>query len=154
VSVAKDAIGWDRFAGPPAGQRPEIEYVAATQLKAPPAFPDAALPTPLPVASAAAATTQPAAAARPLANASAASIQEKVEPLLEQLRQLGVMEYVLERWGDGSLYRFRCAMPLGAGPELTQQFEAVTADPEASVEEVVAQIASWQMARRNERLTR
>lgn len=75
------------------------------------------------------------------------TLAERVEPLLTQLRQYGVAEYALERWGgDGKLYRFHCEMPI-AGGSLTQQFEAVAANPEASVEQVVAEVAQWRTAR-------
>jgi hypothetical protein len=88
------------------------------------------------------AVTAPAAPPRPL------SFAERVEPLLTRLRELGASEYSLEHWGDGGkLYRFQCEMPLNASPQLTQQFEAVAADPQATVERVVAEVASWQIAR-------
>lgn len=75
------------------------------------------------------------------------SLVERVEPLLQQLRQLGVAEYALERWGgEGKLYRFHCEMPISGG-SLTQQFEAVTGDPEASVEQVVTEVSQWRLAR-------
>ena len=77
----------------------------------------------------------------------ATTLAERVEPLLTQLRQFGVAEYALERWGgDGKLYRFHCEMPI-AGGSLTQQFEAVAANPEASVEQVVAEVTQWRTAR-------
>jgi hypothetical protein len=76
------------------------------------------------------------------------SFAERIEPLLARLRQLGASEYALEHWGNGGkLYRFHCEMPLAASPQLTQQFEAVAADPEATVERVVAEVASWQIVR-------
>jgi hypothetical protein len=75
------------------------------------------------------------------------TLAERVEPLLTQLRQFGVAEYALERWGgDGKLYRFHCEMPIG-GSSLTQQFEAVAANPEASVEQVVTEVSRWRLAR-------
>jgi hypothetical protein len=80
---------------------------------------------------------------------SASTFAQHVEPLLAQLRQLGVVEYALERWGDGGkLYRFHCEMPLGVEGALTQQFEAVADDPQRSVEQVVAQVSQWQLSQR------
>lgn len=79
--------------------------------------------------------------------AAPATLVERVEPLLQQLRQLGVAKYDLERWGgEGKLYRFHCEMPISGG-SLTQQFEAVTGDPEASVEQVVTEVSQWRLAR-------
>jgi hypothetical protein len=76
------------------------------------------------------------------------TLAERVAPLLTQLRQFGVAEYALERWGgEGKLYRFHCEMPLGGRSSLTQQFEAVTADPEASVEQVVTEVSQWRLSR-------
>jgi hypothetical protein len=75
------------------------------------------------------------------------TLADRLEPLLARLRQLGAIEYALEHWGEGGkLYRFHCEMPVGATP-LTQQFEAVTADPQKSVEQVLAEVGSWQTAR-------
>ncbi|QDT01632.1 hypothetical protein [Adhaeretor mobilis] len=67
------------------------------------------------------------------------------EPLLRQLRHLGVSQYDLETWGEAeSLYRFHCKVPLvGPSAELTQQFEAITADPQDSIAQVVAEVAQW-----------
>ncbi|RIK72684.1 MAG: hypothetical protein DCC67_18940 [Planctomycetota bacterium] len=149
IGVAREAIGWNRAAAPATNQRPQFEYLTA------------ASPAALQSTGAAPSVQTPAAPAfaPPAVGQSATappgpSISQRVEPLLRQLRQLGVAEYVLERWGDGRLYRFRCAMPLGEGPNLTQQFEAVAAEPEKSVEDVVQQIASWTTARRDAGLTR
>jgi len=73
---------------------------------------------------------------------------EQVEPLLVRLRGLGVLEYHLEKWGNsGQMYRFRCAMPLAQSDEVTRQFEAVTDNPKASIEQVVREVSHWQTAR-------
>jgi hypothetical protein len=78
--------------------------------------------------------------ARPL------TLADRLDPLLARLRRLGAIEYALEHWGEGGkLYRFHCEMPVGATP-LTQQFEAVTADPQKSIEQVLAEVSSWQLA--------
>ena len=59
-----------------------------------------------------------------------------------------MVEYTLEKWGSaGQLYRFQCKMPLAQSNQITQQFEAVAPDPLASVEQVVGEVSSWQMAR-------
>ena len=85
--------------------------------------------------------------AEPVPAKAPTTLAERVEPLLTQLRQFGVAEYALERWGgDGKLYRFHCEMPI-AGGSLTQQFEAVAANPEASVEQVLAEVSEWRLAR-------
>ena len=139
VTIAKEATGWksaepaakpawdftksEPIVGQTAGMNP-----AAHQEQAPgfgSALPPAEAPAPAPPT----------------------TLAERVEPLLVQLRQLGVAEYALERWGgEGKLYRFHCEMPISGG-SLTQQFEAVTGDPEASVEQVVTEVSQWRLAR-------
>jgi hypothetical protein len=152
VAIAKEATGWKETEAKPAptwdftksapidGERSGLDSGGAIEdrgvtpparyAEAPPLQIGSALPLPEPT---------PAKAPSTLA--------ERVEPLLTQLRQYGVAEYALERWGgDGKLYRFHCEMPIGGG-SLTQQFEAVAANPEASVEQVVAEVSQWRLAR-------
>ncbi len=75
------------------------------------------------------------------------TLADRLDPLLARLRHLGAIEYALEHWGEGGkLYRFHCEMPVGA-TQLTQQFEAVAADPQKSVEQVLAEVGSWQLSR-------
>ncbi len=125
VAMAKGAVGWNQATAGAA-----VESANSNRLPAAPAF-----------------TERQAAPA--LIRPKAATFADRVEPMLAELRQLGVMEYALERWGaGGELYRFRCEMPLGAQAELTQLFEAVAADPQLSVEQVVAEVSQWQLAQR------
>lgn len=70
--------------------------------------------------------------------------ESDLEPLLRQLRGLGVKQYELKTWGEAEqFYRFQCEMPLSEASPLVQQFEAVTVDPHESVAQVVAEIALW-----------
>jgi hypothetical protein len=150
VAIAKEATGWKEAEVKPAptwdftksapivgeglGENPGGMNPPARYAEAPAASFEigSALPLPLP---------EPVPAKAP------STLAERVEPLLTQLRQYGVAEYALERWGgDGKLYRFHCEMPIGGG-SLTQQFEAVAANPEASVEQVVAEVSQWRLAR-------
>lgn len=156
VTIAKDAAGWKEteaqprpewdfrnstplgegsLAGTPAGKtlgetagmNPAARLGSAPSLKI-----GDALPHP---------DMEPAAPREP------STLEERVEPWLTQLRQFGVAEYALERWGgDGKLYRFHCEMPV-IGSSLTQQFEAVAANPEASIEQVVTEVSRWRLAR-------
>jgi len=82
-------------------------------------------------------------------NSSVASrLTVQVEPLLAKLRELGVSQYRLEKWGNtGQMYRFCCAMPLAQSDEVTRQFEAVSDSPETSIEQVVGEVSVWQTAR-------
>ncbi len=80
----------------------------------------------------------------------APTLQEKLSPLLQQLRALGASEYALEKWGnDGQLYRFRCAMPLAQSDQHTQQFEAFHAQPAEAIQQVLAEVGTWETARLN-----
>jgi hypothetical protein len=75
-------------------------------------------------------------------------LAQQVEPLLSQLKQLGVAEYTLEPWGaDRKLFRFRCDMPVDAGRQSMEQFEAIAADPRASIERVVSDVSTWHAER-------
>lgn len=71
--------------------------------------------------------------------------QGEMEMHLSLLKKLGVAQYALEKWGAG--YRFKCAVPLGDNPDFTRQFEAIDADPLATVRQVVGEVSSWQNAR-------
>jgi hypothetical protein len=138
VSAAKEAVGWNKSAAKPSEAESKADEAPAWSIDAPIAAPPIAPPLVTPVVA-----TEPAPTQLP-------SFQEQVEPLLAQLRQFGVIEYALERWGDGGkLYRFRCEMPLGASDQFTQQFEAVAADPQVSVEQVVAEVSQWQLTHRS-----
>jgi hypothetical protein len=139
TTVAREAIGWKQ-----APQKTKENWV---QVKPESEALSEAPPAPTPIVGVGFPETEPVVATlagtpKPL------SFAERVEPLLARLRQLGASEYALEHWGDGGeLYRFHCEMPVAASPQLTQQFEAVAADPQATVERVVAEVASWQIAR-------
>ncbi len=74
-----------------------------------------------------------------------AGLRSDIEPVLEQLRRMGVAEYALEPWGmRGNLYRFRCTMPIGQSDDLTTQFEGVNEDPGVSVRQVLQEVIIWQ----------
>lgn len=75
-------------------------------------------------------------------------LARRLEPLLTQLRDLGVAAYALEPWGgDRKLFRFHCDMPLAGSDAITEQFEAIAAEPHAAVAEVVADVANWHASR-------
>ena len=148
VAIAKEATGWKETEAKP---QPTWDFTKSAPIVGegvavgaeglnPPARYGETPAAPLQIGSALP-LPEPAPAKAP------STLAERVEPLLTQLRQYGVAEYALERWGgDGKLYRFHCEMPI-AGGSLTQQFEAVAANPEASVEQVVAEVSQWRIAR-------
>jgi hypothetical protein len=72
-------------------------------------------------------------------------MNSEIQPHLALLKKLGAANYSLERWGEG--YRFKCAIPLGENVDFTRHFEAIDADPLASVRQVVGEVTSWQNAR-------
>lgn len=74
--------------------------------------------------------------------------EQRVAPLLAELKHRGVIAYDLEPWGEGGrMFRFRCEMPLLPGGQATEQFEAVAADPQQSIEQVATQVAARHAAR-------
>ena len=78
----------------------------------------------------------------------ATELASQLEPQLKLLRSLNAAEYTLENWGGkGELFRFRCAVALGANDDHTRQFEAVDTDPLRAVRQVIGEVTSWQNAR-------
>jgi hypothetical protein len=143
VAAAKEAVGWGKPAPYEPADSAEVNYQ-------PPAPPFTSKSSSGEVVNASTFSSPSVSSAPALIPPKPRSFQEQVEPLLAQLRQFGVIEYALERWGDGgALYRFTCEMPLGASDQLTQQFEAVAADPQVSVEQVLAEVSQWQLTQRS-----
>ena len=143
VGAAKQAIGWGEH-----GPTPYVmaDSAAVNYQPAAPAWNGGDATTAAVFTQTSAAAPAPV-EAPPLMAPRTPTFEERLEPLLARLRELGVVEYALERWGDsGTLYRFHCEMPLAASAQLTQQFEAVADDPQQSIEQVVAQVSEWQLA--------
>lgn len=71
--------------------------------------------------------------------------------LYARLDQLGVHECKLAEWGgSGQLYRFGCQAAVSESPDFSRQFESFAAEPRAAVEDVLAKVAAWREAQRNE----
>jgi hypothetical protein len=128
VAAAKEAVGWKDGRA----QRPKQVAAVATA----PTF------TPAAPASVVASTPAPVAAPTP------PTLAERMEPLLAKLKQYGVAQYALEPWGaESRLYRFHCEMPIAGSDQVTEQFEAIAPDPQASIAQVVADVTSWRASR-------
>jgi hypothetical protein len=146
MAAAKEATGWDKSpanrAAAPAEDAPEFviggeQTAAALASSSSPSAGGSAAPVFNPT---------PTSSNRNAANEWAG--RQALEPLLEQLRRLGAATYVLEPWGTGqNLFRFRCEMPIAEGDAMLQQFEAIAADPAVSVQQVVTEVSTWQVAR-------
>jgi hypothetical protein len=68
----------------------------------------------------------------------------RVESLLARLETLNVQEPQLVAWGSsGKLFRCSCRAAWGQSPEFSRHFESVAAEPEAAVEQVLAQVNAW-----------
>jgi hypothetical protein len=150
VEVAKDTLGWK--SNQMVGSMHEFD-------KTPPRY-EEVLPTPednqavsrtfyqgqlmapvsLVSASEEAPTTTPAVQDLPGSN-----LAVQIEPHLNVLREMGAANYSLEEWGNG--YRFKCAVSLGNNMDFTRHFEAIDADPLATVRQVVGEVTAWQNAR-------
>jgi hypothetical protein len=116
VASAKEAINWEKLTAPPEAMIPPAAAAGGAPIA--PQITPAVAPAP--------------------------SLAQQVEPLLVRLRQWGAAEYQLEPWGaDARLFRFSCEMPLAGGSPAMQQFEAVAAQPQASIAQVVADVGSW-----------
>jgi hypothetical protein len=144
VASAKQTLEWDRIAS---GDENSTSASAAPEAEIGFAAPAPALASPLQRAGAPvdAPANPPAEAGSPGAES---ELARRVEPLLAKLRELGVAAYALEPWGgDQQLFRFHCEMPLAGSETITQQFEAIAADPQQSVAQVVADVTNWHASR-------
>jgi len=71
--------------------------------------------------------------------------------LLTRLEALGGMDPKLVEWGTGGqLYRFCCRAALSETSGVSRHFESVAAEPLTAVEDVVAKIAAWRTAERDQ----
>jgi hypothetical protein len=135
VAAAKEAVDWKNGRA----RAPKPAAPAATA----PKF--AAATAPLSIG---AVTTPAAATPSPMPAPASPTLAERMEPLLAELKKYGVAEYALEPWGaERRLFRFHCEMPIGGSDKVTEQFEAVAADPQTSIAQVVADVTSWRAAR-------
>ncbi|MAT71932.1 MAG: hypothetical protein CMJ58_20705 [Planctomycetaceae bacterium] len=146
TDAVRDVLGWETAGA--AGDCPE----GICPIDMPPALP-------LVGSSIAENGIAAAAAAPPLQSVPGAAADvvdgSALQPLLDQLIAWGVGEYELTRWGSsGMLYRFRCAAPLANDVQHARQFEAVAESPSESVQQVVADIAAWRLARNHSQLLR
>jgi hypothetical protein len=73
---------------------------------------------------------------------------DRVNEMISHLQQLGAADTKLSPWGGGAMYRFTCRAPLANAPAMTQHFEAVAAEPEKAVADVVAKVEAWRVAQR------
>jgi hypothetical protein len=144
VEVAKDALGWK--------SNQTVNAVHGLD-KTPPRY-EEVLPTPAENQAVSRASYQGQPAPVRLASASEAvrpvtlenqDLKQQIEPHLNVLRQMGAANYSLEEWGGG--YRFKCAVSLGNNVDFTRHFEAINADPLATVRQVVGEVTAWQNAR-------
>lgn len=102
-------------------------------------------------------TSTPAAQGPPItpvaepASPSAANMsKDRVQELLSRLEQLGGTDPKVAPWGSsGHLFRCCCRAPLGNSPTVTQHFESVAAEPALAVQQVVAQVEAWRIARQD-----
>lgn len=155
VEVAKDALGW---------KSDHTAHAIQGADKTPPRY-EQVLPTPEDNQAVSRAsyqgTTTPQAQLAPVKLVSATeevatpmkltpdssdpNLSAQIEPHLNVLRQMGAANYSLEEWGNG--YRFKCAVSLAGNVDFTRHFEAVDADPLATVRQVVGEVTAWQNAR-------
>ena len=64
-----------------------------------------------------------------------------------RLKQLGVVQFRLETWGQPLRYRFTCWVPLDGNPYITRQFQATAERDVEAAWKVIEQIEAW-LARR------
>jgi hypothetical protein len=74
----------------------------------------------------------------------AASGIDRFTALQQRLRQLGVIRYNLETWGNaGRMYRFHCEALIDGRADFTQFFEATATEPLAAMSKALEQVELW-----------
>jgi hypothetical protein len=66
---------------------------------------------------------------------------QRLQQMLAQLRRIGAVDYRLEHWGSGGLFRFSCAMPLVGHQDQSRQFDAIDEDVLCAVNSVLSDVA-------------
>jgi hypothetical protein len=67
-----------------------------------------------------------------------------MEPHYQRLAQLGADEPRLSAWGSGGkLYRFSCQAALGGNANFNRHFDAIAAEPQTAIEEVISKVEEW-----------
>jgi hypothetical protein len=68
--------------------------------------------------------------------------------VLDRLRELGAVYYLLETWGsEGLRFRFHCKMAIGGNPSYTRHFEATDRDAMQAMGKVLAEVETWRAGR-------
>jgi hypothetical protein len=79
---------------------------------------------------------------RPGANALDASAS--FQQVLDRLRDLGAVHYMLETWGNNAQrFRFHCEMALSNNPNYLRHFEAIDRDALQAMTQVLAEVEAW-----------
>ncbi len=109
-----------------------------------PAFPPL-VSTPTPdSAPSAAATTKSEPSIGPLSDAAASRLQQ----IRGELEQLGADYIILETADSGANYRFHCDVRIDEATRYTRPFDAVSPEPLAAAERVLAEVSAWRTAAR------
>jgi len=83
---------------------------------------------------------------RPEATGSNASAS--FQQVLDRLRDLGAVHYMLETWGnDAQRFRFHCKMALSNNPHYLRHFEAIDRDALQAMSQVLAEVEAWRRER-------
>ncbi len=68
--------------------------------------------------------------------------------VLDRLRELGAVHYMLETWGnDAQRFRFHCKMALSGNPNYIRHFEAIDRDAMRAMNQVLAEVEQWRKER-------
>ncbi len=86
----------------------------------------------------------------PLSDAAVARLQE----IRGELERLGADYIILETADAGTNYRFHCDVRIDETTRYTRPFEAVSPEPLAAAERVLAEVSSWRTAARTNELRR
>ena len=86
----------------------------------------------------------------PLSDAAAQRLQQ----IRVELERLGADYIVLETADAGTSYRFHCDVRIDQATRYTRPFEAVSPEPLAAAERVLAEVSAWRTAARTNEMRR
>jgi hypothetical protein len=76
------------------------------------------------------------------------SVADRLQKIRAELEQLGADYMILETTDAGANYRFHCDVRLDPATRYTRPFEAVSPEPLAAAERVLAEVSAWRTAAR------
>ena len=68
-----------------------------------------------------------------------------VSAVVAKLESLGAQQVAVERWGQGTLHRVSCELPLSGVSSITRHFESVAANREEAALALLSEVCDWRV---------